>query len=384
MAEIPLSAKVECKDGACGESITVIVNPTTRKVTHFVVRYKDLPDPDQRLVPVDQVLDTSSDLIRLRCTRDELAQMEPFVETQYIRTEQPVPTYEAYDSYMFPYVTQVETVDTAVEVERVPSGGLAIHRGTQVEAVDGHVGEVGELVVDPETGDITHLVLREGHLWGKKDVTLSLSAVDWVEQDTVYVKLDKRAVASLPAIPVVRHYGEKSGTRTKQVELFVRVFDDTKKAGENLKELKNANLRGDIDIRSAAVLVKDKDGKTSITERGDVDAKHGALFGAITGGLIGLLGGPVGAVVGAAAGAATGGVAADKIDMGLSDEFLDAFQKRLQPGTSALVMIVEHESAQRFTDAMAGVGGITLQETLTEEMVQQLLEENGGGAGDEE
>ena len=80
MARIPLNANVECMDGSCGESITVIVNPTTNKVTHFVVRYKGLPDPDQRLVPVDQVLDTSSDLIRLRCTKAELAEMDHFIE----------------------------------------------------------------------------------------------------------------------------------------------------------------------------------------------------------------------------------------------------------------------------------------------------------------
>jgi uncharacterized membrane protein/sporulation protein YlmC with PRC-barrel domain len=369
-------------DGACGESITVIVNPTTHKVTHFVVRFKDLPDPNQRLVPVDQVLDTSSDLVRLRCTRDELAGMEPFLETQYIKTEQPVPTYEAYDSYMFPYVTQVETVDMAIEVERVPSGGLAVHRGTQVEASDGHVGEVGELVMDPRTGDITHLNLREGHLWGKKEITLPISAIDYVEEDTVILKLDKEAVEALPAIPVVRHYGEKHGTRTKQVELFVRVFDDTEKAGENLKELKNTDLRGSIDIHSAAVLVKDQDGTVSVSERGDVDAKHGALFGAITGGLIGLVGGPVGAVVGAAAGAATGGVAAKKIDMGLTDEFLAAFQDRLKPGTSALVMVIEHESAKTFTDAMADVDGMVLQETLSDEMVQQLLAQSESKDGE--
>ncbi len=70
--------------------------------------------------------------------------------------------------------------------------------------------------------------------------------------------------------------------------------------------------------------------------------------------------------------------------MGLSDEFLAAFQKRLKPGTSALVMIVEHESARKFADAMADVGGVILQETLTDEMVQQLLEETENEAGDGE
>ena len=169
MTHIPLQAKVECVDGACGESITVVVNPTTQSVTHFVVKDKSLPDPNERLVPVDQVEEVSPQMIRLRCTKSELAELESFIETQYIKTEQPSLAYSQYDSYMFPYVTNVETTELPVEVERVPPGGLAIHRGTLVEATDGFVGEVGELVVDPQSSHVTHFVLREGHLWGKKE-----------------------------------------------------------------------------------------------------------------------------------------------------------------------------------------------------------------------
>jgi len=43
-----------------------------------------------------------------------------------------------------------------------------VRRGTRVEATDGHVGHVDEFVVNPENGHITHSVMREGHLWGKK------------------------------------------------------------------------------------------------------------------------------------------------------------------------------------------------------------------------
>ena len=92
-------------------------------------------------------------------------------------------------------------------VERIPPGELAVRRGTRVEATDGYVGQVGEFVVEPESGHITHLVLLEGHLWAKKEVTLPLSAIDHSEGDTVYLNLDKKAVEALPTVPVRRHYG---------------------------------------------------------------------------------------------------------------------------------------------------------------------------------
>jgi sporulation protein YlmC with PRC-barrel domain len=75
-----------------------------------------------------------------------------------------------------------------------------------VEATDGHVGRVDEFVVDAGTGHITHLVLREGHLWGQKDVSISISEIGRIEADVVYLKLDKAGIDALPTIPVQRDW----------------------------------------------------------------------------------------------------------------------------------------------------------------------------------
>jgi sporulation protein YlmC with PRC-barrel domain len=44
---------------------------------------------------------------------------------------------------------------------------------------------VDEFVVNPKNGHITHLVMREGHLWGQKDVIIPLAlvlrvSIDWI------------------------------------------------------------------------------------------------------------------------------------------------------------------------------------------------------------
>ena len=79
-------------------------------------------------------------------------------------------------------------------------------RGTRVEAIDGYVGHVDEFVVNPKSGHITHLVMREGHLWGKKDVIIPLSLIADTRKDTVFLKLDKLQIEVLPAFPVHRHW----------------------------------------------------------------------------------------------------------------------------------------------------------------------------------
>ena len=67
-----------------------------------------------------------------------------------------------------------------------------------------NVGQVDEFLVDPVSGHITHLILRKGHLWGQKDVTIPVSEIARVEEDTVYLKLTKEQIEALPTIPVRR------------------------------------------------------------------------------------------------------------------------------------------------------------------------------------
>ena len=103
----------------------------------------------------------------------------------------------------------VGEVDTSETVEHIPPGELAVHHGTKVAARDGRLGHVAELVLDLDTGHISHFVLEEGHLWGKKEVTVPVTAIDYLLENTVYLKLDKKEVESLPAVPVKRHFGRQ-------------------------------------------------------------------------------------------------------------------------------------------------------------------------------
>jgi hypothetical protein len=171
-----------------------VLNPTTRQVTHLVVKEQRFPRIE-RLVAIDWVVETTPVVIRLRCTSDELAEMEPFIETEYIPVD--IPPYAASES-LWPYMTARQ------EHEPIPPGELAVHRGARVEATDGHVGRVHEFLVEPTSERITHLVLHEGHLWGQRAVTIPVAQIDRLDEDTVYLKLDKRSVAALPAMPVRR------------------------------------------------------------------------------------------------------------------------------------------------------------------------------------
>ena len=158
---------------------------------------------------------------------------------------------------------------------------------------------------------------------------------------------------------------------TPNYEMMVLAFQDEYKADEVLSTLKQLDVEAIVDLKSAAVVVREVDGRVRIRETRDFDAKQGAIGGAVAGGLLGLLGG--GLLRGAILGAAGGALAGKGIDLGLDDEYLQSIGESLGSGTSALVALVAFE---RVDTAMAELdkfeGGTILRHTLSDEIYQQL------------
>ena len=200
--DIPIDAKVQCSDGPAGRSTLVIINPATKKVTNVVARERQDPH-SERLVPIRYVVDADDDLIRLSCPRHELSRMREFVQTGFVRGD--IPVYEDHGEFG-PYMLHAYVVPTRIATKRqaVPRGELGIRRGARVRTIDRKVGRVDEFVVEPASGDISHLVMRGGHLWDQAEVTIPVSAIERIEANTVFLKLDNEGVEALPTIPVKR------------------------------------------------------------------------------------------------------------------------------------------------------------------------------------
>jgi sporulation protein YlmC with PRC-barrel domain len=199
--DISVDAEVYCTDGHYGRSTLIILDPTNEKVTHVVVRESRFPHA-QFLVPVEWIVSSEAKSIQLKCQCKDVTLLDPFIEKQYIPSD--LFSYGA-DPFLFqPYVIPEKDFINA-ENEGVPAGELAVRRGTRVKATDGYIGHVNELLIDPKTRFITHLVLREGHLWGQKEVTIPVAHIERIEEDTVYLKLNKADIEALSPIPIRRH-----------------------------------------------------------------------------------------------------------------------------------------------------------------------------------
>jgi hypothetical protein len=108
--------------------------------------------------------------------------------------------------YFFePYATPIDGWLLS-EHERIPKDEIAIRRGATVAAEDGtEVGHVDEFLVDPDDGQVTHVVVRTGHLFRKQDVVVPVHAASRFVDDRVRLGLSVDELKDLPRVPVKRH-----------------------------------------------------------------------------------------------------------------------------------------------------------------------------------
>jgi PRC-barrel domain len=178
---------VEATDGKCGQLTRVFVDPVTETLTHLVVD----PGHDKhlaRLVPVELVASVEHNLVRLNCTTTQFEQLESAEEVTFLGAEASPP-----GGIGMPLGHHPKPMYT----DRVPAGEVDIQRGDAVHAKDGLIGAVQGLVIDPADNHVTHVILQEGHIWGRKQVAIPIGAATRVGAE-ISVDLTKDEIEALP------------------------------------------------------------------------------------------------------------------------------------------------------------------------------------------
>jgi sporulation protein YlmC with PRC-barrel domain len=211
-AAFTIGAEATCTDGPCGTVIRVVVDPLTRTLTHLVVEPKHRKGLG-RLVPLDLVEPGSGEVV-LHCDLAAFDKLDLAEETEFL----PGFGQSGYDPgevYAWPYFSAggvgmgvgggigtgfgVGNAPQVVTYDTVPEGEIEVRRGERVHATDGEIGRVHGLVVDSSSHHVTHVLLAEGHLWGRKEVAIPIGAVSDVE-DGVRLTISKQDVRDLPPV----------------------------------------------------------------------------------------------------------------------------------------------------------------------------------------
>jgi hypothetical protein len=200
-------------DGYRGEVRAAVIDPVAAVVTHLVVEPEGRSGL-ARLVPLnlaeaeadtdDNDIRAAPGKLRLRYTEAEFMTLDPAEETLAefaVGQTVPVqlippgwrgtgePVAEGGDILRIP---ERETVDVS------PSGEVEEHGGDHVHATDGDIGQLRAFRIDPPSSRVTHVLLGEGHLWGRKEVAIPFDKIIGFDQG-IRLSLTKKQVQDLPS-----------------------------------------------------------------------------------------------------------------------------------------------------------------------------------------
>ena len=157
-------------------------------------------------------------------------------------------------------------------------------------------------------------------------------------------------------------------------ELVVIAFDDETGAGEMRDALVALQKQRLVTLDDAAVVIRRANGKVKVRQAENL-VGAGALGGAFWGMLIGLLlwmpwmGMAVGALSGALGGALSG--------YGLDDGFVKEVARTIQPGHSALFLLIREATPDRLVDELKRFNGKIMQTSLSKDDEARLKEAFG-------
>jgi hypothetical protein len=213
-ARFTIGERVEAADGPCGDLCGVIIDPVAGALTHLIVT----PEHHKgfgRLVPVDLV-ESDADPIRLTCTVGEFLGLDEGEEDHFLSGSDAKWGYSGGEAYTWRYygvglvggmgagaISDTELVRHSTPQpfaeDRVPVGEVEARGGDRVHAADGFIGSVEGLVVDRSDHHVTHVLLAEGHLWGRKQVAIPVARMTRRDQE-IRVDLTKEQIEALPPV----------------------------------------------------------------------------------------------------------------------------------------------------------------------------------------
>jgi sporulation protein YlmC with PRC-barrel domain len=213
--QLRLGTHVRCGGEVVGQVGDVVIDPVSRRLTHVVV---ETQSSEARLVPASVVRGGEADgrELVLSCTKAEFDDLGSILEFSYVQLDEfpesdggsdvgvetviSMPLYgaEEFGDYPGEYGSSV-----GLAYHRIPKGQAEVRRSSAVIASDGHqIGAACGFVLEEDR--VTHVVLERGHLWGTRDVTIPIDAVESIETDELTLSISKDEASALPSVRVHR------------------------------------------------------------------------------------------------------------------------------------------------------------------------------------
>jgi uncharacterized protein YrrD len=208
-AKIRIGSQVLAPEGEeqVGTVEKVVISPKTRQVTHLLIHRGPLPLLHHDVVvPVGAVSGVSEAVVRLNVPLDLLNSVASYNAGDYTTPDakwQPPVEYQP-NQVLFALPGASESLNQLLprneghtENTQTEPEGVLIGTDTKVEANDGSIGRVDRVLLDPDSGRVTHFVVREGQFLPKHTIV----PVDWAAEitpETIRLAVGREQLGALP------------------------------------------------------------------------------------------------------------------------------------------------------------------------------------------
>ena len=152
-------------------------------------------------------------------------------------------------------------------------------------------------------------------------------------------------------------------------DLIAIGYPDESTAAAAAEEARNLAQQLIIEPDAIATIVRDQEGKFHVTTSHN-PVGGGATWGMFWGLLFGML--FFVPVFGMAVGAGLGALMGKVEKTGIDNQFQEQVREMLQPGTSALFLVVEKVTPDKAIDGLAPFGGTVIKSSLSKDAEQEL------------
>jgi uncharacterized protein YrrD len=197
----------------------IVLDPETNEITHIVVQ-KGWLFAEDKVIPFGRVQSVTGDKVVIDESMGDFDQLPPFEETHYVGVSDrdaaartmPADAYPAnvfapayywyppfgytgYPAYGMPYYSWPRTKTE----QNIPADTVPLKEGAKVVTADEkQVGNIDRLLVEPNTGHVTHFVIAEGLLFKDR----KLVPANWIKtasEDKVRLNVSSDVLNRVPS-----------------------------------------------------------------------------------------------------------------------------------------------------------------------------------------
>lgn len=278
-----VGARVHFRDGAGGTLHKLVIEPRTKQVTDLVILRGFLQKHDY-VIPVAKVLHTTQDDITVSLDLTELEHYPEYNEVEFEAAlddwdsdvTRPSQHHMVWNPLMGVIEWDAKVVPTTRRrvIQGIPEQERVIGRDSVVHNIDGMVGKVDHVWLDPATWEITHLVVHRGLT--RRYVVIPYAWVKSVTPQEIYVRGNDAQLRDYAANQLLEATGASSVYATDDAPVATRPIDPRLVVADEIMAALAADSRTSDAINAAKVEVVFDNGVATLLGEMESEEAHNA------------------------------------------------------------------------------------------------------------